>query len=240
MSISSPSRLFRRPWMPARPLLLMAAGCTVFLAACTSMQLSAFKQHAQRGDDAWIAAQHVDCADQSDDCSWRHLIKGDACLRLAGTGVAPEENYICARQSIERGMFLKPAWTDPSSQRQFQEKLCESLLNLLVLQPGPMPLASPDRLAEAAEELHRLAPGSVAAIYYLAKARLMHVQPLLPDITAVDRLPVCNRLKRTLTGILSMIDSAERSPLSDWARFADRYQRLSFDLGTALRLAECY
>jgi hypothetical protein len=218
----------------------MAIGCTVFLAACTSMQLSTFKQHARRGNDAWIAAQEVDCAGRSDDCSWRHLMKGDACLRLAGTGTAPEENYVCAAQSIERGMFLKPAWPDPSIQRQFQEKLCESLLNLPVSQSGAVPLASPDRLAEAAEELHRLAPGSVAAIYYLAKARLMQVQPQLPDIAAVDRLPVCNRLKRTLTGILSMINSAERSPLPNWERFADRYQRLSFDLGTAIRLAECY
>jgi hypothetical protein len=204
------------------------------------MQLSAFKQHAGRGEDAWIAAQNVDCTDVSDDCSQRHLIKGDACFRLAGTGMAAEENYSCAAESIERGMALKRSWTDPTIQQQFQEKLCESLLNQLVLQSGAERLASPARLADAAEGLYRLAPESVAAVYYLARARLLQVQPLLPDMNPVDRLPVCNRLKRTLTGILSMIESAKRASLPDWVRFADRYQRLSFDLGSAIRLAECH
>ena len=204
------------------------------------MQLTEFKQHANRGDDTWIAAQAVDCADPSDDCSQRHLIKGNACFHLASTGVAPEENYICAAASIERGMSLKRSWTDRAVQAQFQEKLCESLLNQLILQSNAEPMATPARLADAAEGLYRLAPESVAAIYYLARARLLQVQPIVPDMNPADRLPVCTNLKRTLTGILSMIDSAQRSPLPDWERFADRYQRLSFDLGAAIRLAECH
>jgi hypothetical protein len=216
----------------------VAAG-SVFLAACSSIQLTAFKQHADRGDNAWIAAQTVDCTEASDDCSQRHLIKGNACFHLASTGVAPEENYICAAESIERGMSLKRSWPDRTHQRQFQEKLCESLLNHLVLQSGTAPLASPSGLAEAAEELYQMAPESVAATYYLAMARLLQIQPLLTDMKPVDQLPVCNRLKRTLTGILSMIHSAQRSPLPDWERFAHRYQRLSFDLGSAIRRADC-
>ena len=69
------------------------------------------------------------------------------------------------------------------------------------------------RLTNAAEALHRIAPGSVPAIYYLAMARLRQVQPLLADMSAADR--------------------------PDWDRFTAGYQRLSFDLGLAVRVAEC-
>jgi hypothetical protein len=50
---------------------------------------------------------------------------------------------------------------------------------------------------------------------------------------------VCNRLKRTLTGVLSMMERAKQTPIPDWNRFAANYQRLSFDLGSAIRMAEC-
>lgn len=208
-------------------------------ASCATMQLNTFQKHAAQGDDAWIAAQEVNCEKASDVCGQLHLIKGNACFRLAKAGTAPADNYACAADELAQGLALKQSWKDPAAHRRFQEYLCESLSNLQDLQSGATAEKTLVRLTNAAEALHRIAPGSVPAIYYLAMARLRQVQPLLADMSAADRLPVCNRLKRTLTGVLSMMQTAKKSSLPDWDRFAAGYQRLSFDLGLAVRVAEC-
>ncbi len=211
----------------------------IVLTGCVTGQLSTFKKHASQGDYEWIAAQAVKCQDASDACGQLYLIKGDACFRLAKAGTVPAENYACAADALAQGLTLNRSWPDPTIQRQFQENLCESLGNMQDLQSGEAAEKTLVRFAKAAEALYTMAPDSVPAIYYLARARLRQVQPMLSDMTAADRVPVCNRLKRTLTGVLSMMESARQAPLPDWERFADNYQRLSFDLGSAIRVAEC-
>ena len=69
---------------------------------------------------------------------------------------------------------------------------------------------------------------------------LRQVQPELPGLNAARRVPVCSRLKRTLNRVLSTMETAGRLNSRQWKRYAHRYQRLSFDLGTAIRTAECY
>lgn len=203
------------------------------------MQLNTFQKHAAQGDDAWIAAQEVNCEKASNSCGRLHLIKGNACFRLARAGTTPADNYSCAADELAQGLSLKQSWPDLAERQRFQENLCESLSNLQDLQSGETAEKTLVRLTNAAQALHRMAPGSVAATYYLAKARLRQVHPLLEDLSAADRVPVCNRLKRTLTGVLAMMQTAEKSSLPDWERFAAGYQRLSFDLGLAVRVAEC-
>jgi len=66
------------------------------------------------------------------------------------------------------------------------------------------------------------------------------VQPDLLDLNAARRVLVCSRLKRNLNEVLSTMASARQSNLRQWNRYAQKYQRLSFDLGTAIRMAECY
>ncbi len=92
---------------------------------------------------------------------------------------------------------------------------------------------------EAAKALYQLAPETVPAVYYLANARLRQVQPMLRDINVATPVPVCIRLKRTLTRVLSMMETTNASPLPDWDRFADNYRRLSFDLGVAIGAGGC-
>lgn len=231
---------FTAPWRsrlrPAACLLLfMALG----LDACTAMRARQFHHHATSGDDHWLARQTVACDEASTDCSELHLIKGGACLRLARTGAAPAAHYACSADALTRGIALRPSWPEPAARRAVQEQLCESLDHLLRW-PSPATQAEVGaRFRDAAQQLYQLAPGSVAATYYLAAARMREIEPLLPDITEPDRIPVCHRLKRALSAVLTTMQSNGDATSPEWDRYADAYQRLAFELGRAIRTAQC-
>jgi hypothetical protein len=238
--MTNPTRL--RPLKPLagylRPAGVLFLIIVLVLTGCATKQLSSFKKHAGQGDYLWIADQQIECEKPSEVCGQLHLIKGDACFRLAKAD-ATSGRYACAADGLETGLALNPAWKGPAEQRQFQENLCESLRNLQDQQSGEKAQKTLDRLVRAAEGLYQLAPESVPAIYYLSKARLRQAEPELLDLNAADRVPVCNRLKRTLNNVLALTEKAKRESLPDWQRFADNYQRLAFDLGLAVRAAEC-
>ena len=67
----------------------------------------------------------------------------------------------------------------------------------------------------------------------------MEIEPLLGDINAATRVPICIRLKRTVNRVLTVMENARGDTPADWERFAGDYQRLAFDLGAAMRAAEC-
>ena len=227
---------------PAFAVQDIAALCltAVLLASgCAANQLNTFKKRASQGDFGWIAAQPVTCEKATAVCGRLHLIKGDACFRLARSGKAPAQNDACAADELERGLALTPSWPDDAIHRQVREQLCESLKHLQDLQSGEAARQTLARFEAASKALHRLAPESVPAVYYLAAVRLRQVRPMLKDINAATRVPVCNRLKRTVTRVLVMMESADQAPPPEWDRFADRVQRLAFDLGTAIRQAQC-
>jgi hypothetical protein len=223
----------------SRPALALGLIFILVAAGCAAMQLDTFRKRAARGDHDWIAAQTVACTEDSDECGQLHLIKGDACFRLARAGKAPADNFACAAHELDRGLSLIRHWNDPADRRQFQESLCESLANILDLQSGDTAALTQGRFEDAAKALFQLAPESVPAVYYLAKARLRQVQSTLAGLNPASRVPACNRLKRSLNGVLSMMEKAGNAPPPDWERFADRYQRLSFDLGVTISAAGC-
>ncbi|WP_319524045.1 hypothetical protein [uncultured Desulfosarcina sp.] len=210
------------------------------LTGCASVDLHRFEKHADQGDYQWIAGQSVACTQASDTCGQLHLTKGDACLRLAKSGQTPAVHYRRAAEALATGLVLRQSWPSPAERQRLQENLCEALQGLQELQSGEAAEKTLARLVEAAETLYQLAPESVPAVYYLAMARLRQVQPELPDLNAARRLPVCNRLKRALNRVLSTMASARQSQSQQWERYAQNYQRLSFDLGAAIRTAECY
>lgn len=228
----------RRP-SPSRVRLALCLVQILVFTGCAAMQLDTFRKRSAAGDHEWIAAQTVTCQTDSDLCGRLHLIKGDACLRLARAGTAPAANYACAAEELARGLALNRSWADAAVHRQLQENLCESLNNLLDLQPAQATSQTLSRYLKAAQGLYQLAPESVPAVYYLASARLRRVRPLLFNLNAADRVPVCSRLKRTVTRVLAMTQAAEADHLPDWERFAARYQRLIFDLGSAMHTAGC-
>lgn len=203
------------------------------------MQLGEFKKRAANGDHAWVAAQTIACKKASDRCGQLHLIKGDACFRLAKAGTSPEVNFNCAADELSMGLELRPSWSDATAHRQFQENLCESLRNLA--KPEDRNTSGPaiNRLVEAAERLYRLAPESVPAVFYIEDARLKSIQATLPDLDAASRIPACNRLKRSVNRVLATMEAADKDAVPDWHRYAHNFQRLSYDLGMAINAAEC-
>ncbi|WP_319407835.1 hypothetical protein [uncultured Desulfosarcina sp.] len=211
----------------------------LIFSGCASLQLSQFRKRAARGDHEWIAAQAIACKKASEGCAQLHLIKGDACFRLAKMGREPAVNFACAADELVEGLALKGSWNDAGVQLQFQQNLCESLSRLRELQSGEAAEQTLVRFFEAAQTLYQLVPESVSAVYYLSRARLMQMEPMLEDINAATRVPVCIRLKRTVTRVLALMETARGHTLPDWNRFADDYERLAFDLGVAIRTAEC-
>ena len=211
----------------------------LILSGCTNLQLRQFQKHAARGDHEWIAAQAIACQKASDACGQLHLIKGDACFRLAKMDREPAVNFACAADELQKGLALTPAGDAVGVRLQFQEILCESLIRLQDLQSGETAEQTLDRLMKAAKALYQLAPESTPAVYYLSSARLMQIQPMLQNINAATRVPVCSRLKRTVTRVLAVMETTRRHAVPDWDRFANKYERLVFDLGTAIRTADC-
>ncbi len=221
----------RRFWVPV--LMLTITGCA-------GLQLQRFQNRAQRGDQTWIAAQPITCQTASQACAQLHLIKGQACLHLAqaDNDRSPAADYACAADAFSAGLALQPSWPDGTSRRHVQESLCEALANLQTLQSAAAEQTL-IRLEDAAAELYRLAPDSIPAVYYLADARLRRIQPALAELDPAGRIPVCNRLKRTLNLVLSVMATAAGDPSLQWDRYAVRYQRLSFDLGVTVKTAGC-
>lgn len=226
------------PW--TKPLSIVGLAMTLVLTGCGAMQLRNFTRHAAEGDDAWIARQNIHCEAATATCSQLYLAKGEACLRLANAGHTPAGHYACAVDALSRGIALKQSWPNGSVQRQYQERLCRSLDKLYELQSGEAAEATLARFADAAAALYQAAPASVPAVYYLAMVRLRRAEGLLSGLNAADQVPVCNRLKRTLTGVLTVMQAATQNPGPDWPLFAKDYQRLAYDLGTAIRVAQCH
>jgi hypothetical protein len=211
------------------------------IAGCAAVQLQHFQHRAERGDQAWIAARPVTCNSASQTCAQLHLIKGQACLQLAQADGhrTPAADYACAADEFSAGLALRPSWPDEADHRWVQESLCDALANLQALQSGAAAQQTLIRLEDAATELYRLAPHSIPAVYYLADARLRRIQPVLADLDPAGRIPVCNRLKRTLNLVLSVTATAAQAPSPQWEHYALRFQRLSFDLGVTIKTAGC-
>jgi hypothetical protein len=71
---------------------------------------------------------------------------------------------------------------------------------------------------EAAKALYQLAPESIPAVYYLSSARLIEIEPMLREVNAAARVPVCIQLKRTVTRVLAVMETAKGETLTDWDR----------------------
>lgn len=104
----------------------------ILLFSCTTLrQLDDFKELAAKGEYGKIAQTHVDCDAETEGCNQTHLIKGDACYRLAKAKTSPTENYLCAATELEQGIQQTKDWKgwEPvlGNPEQYYENFCESL-----------------------------------------------------------------------------------------------------------------
>lgn len=222
--------------------LVVVTGCLVVMAAssgCGTLRVHQMQRRAAQGDDAWIVAQSTDCDTPSPSCGQLHLLKGNACLRMAEQHRERITDYACASDELAKAIALTPSWDDLDKQLEVNERYCNALDGLQRLQAGKAADDTRGRLWDAAQNLYQLAPDSVPAIYYISIARLRQLTARISTIDAASRLPVCSRLKRTANQVLSLMETARHERLPNWDRFAERYQRLAFELGAAMHAAEC-
>jgi hypothetical protein len=214
-------------------LLLLGLGLLVAGCAPALKQLQGFKQHWSAADYQWIARQDVQCQPETTGCNQLHLIKGDACFRLAKQGQNQTANYTCAADHLEQGIGATKQWTQAPidlHRTQTYENLCESLRNLQDLQQGAAATATGERFLAAAEVFVRLEPEHVGAVYYAAKARFRALQPALFEISDANRTRLCQRLADILSPVEAVMTRAEQQPATLWQRYEAAYRLLKSEV----------
>ncbi len=209
------------------------------LSGCGSWRASRMQRHADRGDDAWVVSQVVNCDDASHACARQHLIKGQACLRMAERKRRSAKYFTCAANGLAKGIALETSWENKTERIKMHEALCRALDGMIRKKTKKNDAGIRNQLLEVAQNLYQLAPGSAPAQYFIVLAWFRQLEPRIPGIDAANRLPVCTRLKRTTNRILSIMETAKRKPPPEWDRFEPSYQRLAFELGMAMRNAGC-
>ena len=225
-------------WCPRlHPLLALLLSVAFLFSGCSTLkELKEAKADAAAGKYQELAAREVACKPTAAGCNQLHLIKGDACFRLAKEGVNPENHYACAVEHLEKGIELTKTWQSGEldlNRAQTYENLLESLRNLQDLQRGTAAQATGARFLEVAEEFERLEPNNLGAIYFAAKARMRALQPELLHITSANRGLLCSRLKKIRAPVARVL---ARPPAENWSRYEQNYRQLDRELTLAQSL----
>jgi hypothetical protein len=214
-------------------LVLFLAVC--FLNGCAISQLNKFKDHSREKNYAWIAAQTVSCQPLEEGCNQLHLIKGDACYRLAQDKTDERKNYQCAVSELETGIAQTQQWEVgdlPLNRAQTYENLCESIRNLQDLESGAAAEELTNKLLFDSKQFLSAEPGNLAAIYFLNSARLTLLRRCL--LHPENCPSACDNLK----AIGGEVDKA--MPAAAQTRYEANYHRLHEDIEAAKRsLAGC-
>lgn len=149
------------------PVLCMLCGCTAYT-------LNSMKKHAAKQDFVWIAEKKVSCSPIDDGCNQIHLIKGDACFRLAKSNLEPLKNYTCSITELETGMKQTTEWKGDGfdfNRAQTFENLCESIRNMQDLKSGAEAEELTKKLDGTSRAFLAAEPGNPAAVYFKNSAQ---------------------------------------------------------------------
>lgn len=209
---------------------IVAVATALALAACsatTLKQLKAAKRDYQQGALERLADKPVDCKPSAEGCNQLHLIKGDACYRLAKQR-SDARRYECATTHIQAGIAQTREWRSGDldlSRAQTYENLAESLRNWQDLEQGDQATRLTMRLRATADEFLRVEPGHPAAMYFLASADLALLRPA---ILHPERAPsVCADLQAIRARLTSAAGAASGT------RYAPHVAALIADLAGA-------
>ena len=123
-----------------RFVLAVLLGAALLLTACGTVgQLNKTKKHWHKQDYQWIAEQEISCKPSEQGCNQLHLLKGDACFRLAKQDVDPPTHYPCSAKHLALGIEQTREWQLKDldlNRAQTYENLCESLRQWQDLERG--------------------------------------------------------------------------------------------------------
>jgi hypothetical protein len=179
---------------------------------CTIKQLSSFKQQWHAKNYQWISQQEISCEKEKQGCNQLHLIKGDACYRLAKAGIEPEKNYQLAAKHLWLGIQMTEQWEMKKidlDRSQTFINLCESFRLLQDLQAGEQASETGQNFLQVSELFFQQEPENPAAVFFFNKARFRQIQS---DINRGENSQViCEKLNAMLSAIAQVLPQAQGS-----------------------------
>ena len=184
-------------------------------------QLAAFKEAAYTGDYRTIANRDTVCVEGDPGCDQAHLIKGDACFRLALEG--EPGRWDCAIRHLALGVDMSAGTeTGIGSIEPYYENLLESLRRRLDLSRSWTEAAAYlAQLESRAQAFRSMFPTAPAGYYYLASARLPEV------LDTADKRPEDSC--RALTDLQILLGRAPE----ERGRFEAGFKRIEADIRAA-------
>lgn len=211
-----------------RTIFLLVLSLLLFSCSSTLTGLKEAKEYHRKGEYKLAAGMELSCGAADEGCNQLHLIKGDACFRLAKGGDSPKMNYECAVAGLKQGIAMTTQWTSGDfvlPRAQSYENLCESLKGLQDLEKGAAAENITRELKKIAGEFASAEPGHPAAAYYkwTADFTLMRRCLLHPD-----QCPsVCADMGSIAAGV------SEGMKKGAGTRYEENYRRLLSDIEMA-------
>ena len=154
-------------------------GCCAFN---TVQPLKKAKALAGQHDYAALAAIEIKCNASCEGCNQLHLLKGDACFRLAKADQAPEPHYRCAADELMAGIRLTRDWQMENfdlNRTQTYINLCEAQRNRRDLLSGSEAEAVNARLLTSAQAFLAAEPGNPCGLYFESNAKYAQLRKCL-------------------------------------------------------------
>ncbi len=183
--------------------LLLAGGCCSF---STVRSLDKAKDLSGKGDYASVAGLKIDCDASCDGCNQLHLLKGDACYRLAKNGQEPMKQYQCAATELADGIQMTSQWQN-LSRRQTYTNLCEALRSLRDLSSGQQADGINNQLLKTAQGFLSAEQGNACGVYFLTNAQFAQKRSCLLH---PDQCPaICAELNAMLQSLANAVTRAD-------------------------------
>jgi len=198
----------------------------LFLVACATTDLKKIKEQHKKGNYGVVISTKIDCKASEDSCNQMHLIKGDACYRLAKQNTDAIANYNCAIIELETGISLTKKWKVGSldlNKNQTYENLSESIRERQDMSKGAEAKKLTKKLLETSKQFLAASPGNLAAIYYNSSARFTGLRGAI--LMTPEAESVCKSVNRILSHLASVKDRVADS------KYAAMYARLTLDVG---------
>lgn len=193
-------------------IVALAVGCG------TAGLLSRMKKEAAAGHYPAIAAEDVTCTQGETGCNQIHLIKGDACFRMAAGG--DPDRWDCAIRNLSLGIDMtEGTTTEMGSTQSYYENLLEALRqrrDSARSRDEAAPFTA--QLERRARAFHDTFPAAPAGYYYLASAQLTQA------LDNADNAP--DAACRTLNDLQRLL---ARAP-AERGRYAAGFQRIEADI----------
>jgi len=222
-----------REALPRAVILLVTL---LVMASCSSTitSLKKAKEYWKVNDFGRLADMKVDCKASDEGCNQLHLLKGDACYRLAKAGKSPLKYYECSAVHLDTGIRQTKKWQMEGldlNRAQVYENLCESLRELQFMKKGEESEEFTRRLLLTSKEFLALEPGNPAATYFLNIAKLVELSDCLNHPAACPRL--CRQIEEMISDIEGVL------PASRDTRYEKNLSHLYKQVRTEQDLAGC-